>query len=277
MSRPNLHLRILSRTRLARIWSFGLRTVSCSTSSKSDPSITSTHSSSQDLELPEDGRTLTALLQLCYPMADPEADDRLAQSLRDICLLYEAAKKYEIARAAEFAKRCCMADLDWSPVRVYLIAARFDWEGVMREAAWRCVHEHIERHVPEMATATTATYRRLLVYRQRCRDVIVTAVFKAAETQHDFDDRLPTYWCMEAPWLDGSGEMRFWKAIHAQVWDRAEDAERFPPIEDQAILPRSVVAAYNALNPDRRTAEDSVLLCTRMVTDIAIPLAKVQL
>ncbi|KAH9921632.1 uncharacterized protein B0H18DRAFT_1020587 [Fomitopsis serialis] len=197
--------------------------------SESDPSTAPTHSSSQDLELPEDGRTLAALLQLLA---------------LHICLLYEAAKKYEVARAMEFAKRCCMADLDWSPVRVYLIAARFDWEDVMKEAAWRAVHEHIERHVPEMATATTATYRRLLVYRQRCRDIIVTAVFKAAETQQAFDTRLP-YWCMEAPWLDGSGEMRFWKAIHAEAWDRAEDAERFPPIEDQAILPSSVVAAYN--------------------------------
>ncbi|KAH9837628.1 uncharacterized protein C8Q71DRAFT_753656 [Rhodofomes roseus] len=171
------------------------------------------------LQLPEDGRTLAVLLQLCYPIPDPEMKRTLADDvLNDACRLYDSAKKYEVTRAVEYAKRRCVAEIDIVPDRVYFIASKYDWEDVMKEAAWHSVYESSDgplERTPEMANATAATYRRLLLYRQKCRDIILKHHIVSSMGH---DSGFSTYWCIQEPWLDGSKEENFWKAIHQQVW-----------------------------------------------------------
>ncbi|KZT67858.1 hypothetical protein DAEQUDRAFT_766817 [Daedalea quercina L-15889] len=197
------------------------------------------------LELPEDGRTLALLLQLCYPLPDPQPLNvdygQAHESLKDACSLYEAAKKYDVPRAADWAKRTCLAVAETWPVRVYFIASRYGWDDVAREAAWRCVHEYADEHVPEMETAPAGTYRRLLVYKKKCHDVILR--HKPISPHAGTWDETNSYWCPNKPWQRGSGEMRFWRTMHGKVWDEASGAW----MEENAVLPQSIAAAAQNL------------------------------
>ena len=62
--------------------------------------------------------------------------------------------------------------LDDCPQRVYFIAARFGWDELMEEAAWRTVYDLSDHYDPAMDSVPASVYRRLLVYRQTCRKVI---------------------------------------------------------------------------------------------------------
>ncbi|KAH9921629.1 uncharacterized protein B0H18DRAFT_1187290 [Fomitopsis serialis] len=125
---------------------------------------------------PEDGRTLSKLFQLSYPMPDPEfcKSDPPDVRLRDALSLLEAAKKYEVPRAIAFAKRACLEAADASPMRLYLLATRFNWEEEARGAALRAVYNTSDQYDPQMEFASAAAYRRFLVYRRKCRDVILS-------------------------------------------------------------------------------------------------------
>ncbi|KAH9921604.1 uncharacterized protein B0H18DRAFT_1020410, partial [Fomitopsis serialis] len=168
------------------------------------------------IDLPEDGRTLALLFQLCYPMPDPEVQDGSAdEKLCGACRLLEAAKKYEVARAAVFAKRECVAAVAAYPVRLYFVASRYGWEDVMKDAAWRSVYETSDQYVREMATASAAAYRRLL---------------GAKSAQREGEDAPSSYWSRDS-WLD---------AIHRFVREEAA-AGREPRLQPDAVLPRSII------------------------------------
>ena len=121
-------------------------------------------SSNRLLDLPEEGRTLALLFQLCYPMADPEltsgSDDDV---LHDLYHLTEAAQKYKVARAVEFAKRALISKASGTcPLRLYFIASQKQWEDCMEVAAIHCVYELTDQYSPEMEMGSTAAYHRLL-------------------------------------------------------------------------------------------------------------------
>ncbi|KZT67855.1 hypothetical protein DAEQUDRAFT_739103 [Daedalea quercina L-15889] len=194
------------------------------------------------LDLPEDGRTLASLFQLCYPMPDPDIEDESDnEKLCDAYRLLEAAKKYAVARAAEFAKRRCIEAMAANPVRLYLVASRYGWEDAMKETAWRAVYETSDVHVPEMATASAATYRRLLVYRQKCRDIILAHRQSSRSKQSE----KTSYWSKDS-WLGGStGEARFWLALHRNVQEEAAAGHSPPRFDADIVLPKSIIQVDN--------------------------------
>jgi len=200
------------------------------------------------VDLLEDGRTLALLFQLCYPMPDPEVQDGSAdKKLCDAYRLLEAGKKYEVARAAAFAKRECVAAVAAYPVRLYFVASRYGWEDVMKDAAWRSVYETSDKYLPEMTTASAAVYRRLLVYRYACREVILARRDGAKSAQREGEDApsSTSYWSRDS-WLDGSGdsEARFWLAIHRFVQEEAA-AGREPRLQPDAVFPQSIIPSDN--------------------------------
>lgn len=207
--------------------------------------------------LPEDGRTLSRLFQLSYPMPDPEltslgpADNALGPALALLC----AARKYEVPRAIVFAKRACIAVAQEKPVQLYLIASRYKWDDVARDAAMRAVYETSDRYFPEMEDSSAAAYRRLLVYRQKCRDIILSGgeptnpaatnalpVATPPDPDRPRNVRAP-YWSTSS-WLSCPGEARFWRSLHEYVKENMtptlESTEELTG-DIEAMLPRSVV------------------------------------
>ncbi|TFY60520.1 hypothetical protein EVJ58_g5102 [Rhodofomes roseus] len=170
------------------------------------------------IDLPEDGETLTNLLSLCYPMPDPEIkwsmdDGKLSKA----CRLLQAALKYEVQRAALFAKRVCVEAIDYWPERVFFIATKYGWQDVAELAAVHAVYNRGEVYVPEMETVPAAAYRRLLVYRQQCRDITVayyTYVSFSKDTEHHVLTSAP-YWDLDGLLeFDLFSEQRFWITFH---------------------------------------------------------------
>lgn len=194
------------------------------------------------LELSEGGRTLALLLQLCYPTPDPAVDTKGLHGIRE---LYEAATKYDVPRAAAFAKQTCRAALDICPQRVYFIAARFGWDDLMDEAAWRTVYDLSDHYDPAMDSVPASVYRRLLVYRQKCRKVISSRCvldFDVPEEDRNRGGLGPLrerslYWCAHEPWLFNSGETKYWMSVHGKV----REGELLSLMETDAVFPEAVV------------------------------------
>ncbi|KAH9837631.1 uncharacterized protein C8Q71DRAFT_856830 [Rhodofomes roseus] len=174
------------------------------------------------------------------PAIQEGSDD---EKLHDVYQLLEAAKKYEVARAVEFAKRQCVASIAACPVRLYLAALHNGWEDAMKEAAWRSVYEVSDKYVPEMATVPATIYRRLLVYRQKCRQIINARrdISKlSAPNEKDASD--DSYWGKDS-WLGGPGESeaRFWLNIHRFVQEEAV-AGRQLNLQPDVVFPISIRA-----------------------------------
>ena len=207
--------------------------------------------------LPEVGQTLSRLFQLSYPMPDPELGPATV-ALGSALALLDAARKYAISRAVAFAKRACVAAAKDKPVELYLIASRYKWDDVARDAAMRAVYETSDRYLPEMEECTAAAYRRLLVYRQKCRDIILSGGVPTAPprvpvgmpieitpiSDQPRNVRAP-YWSTSS-WLSCLGEARFWRALHEYVNDNiglgleGDSGETFMG-DVEAMLPRSVI------------------------------------
>lgn len=226
--------------------------------------------------LPEDGRTLSWLFQLSYPMPDPALDSLGSAdvALGSALTLLDAARKYEISRAVAFAKRACVAATKDKPVQLYLIASRYKWDDVARHAAMRAVYEPSDRYLPEMEYCTTAAYRRLLVYRQKCRDIILsggeptttsisTPATPPTAVTPDSDQprnvRAP-YWSTSG-WLSCPEEARFWRALHEYVNDNImlvlESDQGVFMGDVEAMLPRSVLDGGNRAARGRPEGEQS--------------------
>lgn len=204
--------------------------------------------------LPEDGQTLSKLLQLSYPLPDPEvtnlgpADAALGSAIS----LLHAARKYEVSRAIAFAKQACVAAAKERPVQLYLIASRYKWYDVARDAAMRAVYETSDQYLPEMEDISAADYRRLLIYRQECRDIILSGGEPTSSVRGDITP--PAYRArnVHAPywstshWLSCPEEARFWRSLHEYV--NKNTAQEPGPWANasfigniEAMLPRSVV------------------------------------
>ncbi|KZT07216.1 uncharacterized protein LAESUDRAFT_749542 [Laetiporus sulphureus 93-53] len=125
---------------------------------------------SQDIPtvaLEERSDNLSRLLLCCYFSGDPELGD--FQVAIDIL---KSATKYKLARAMQAAKRRVMDHLDMDPVRVYFAASQYGWEEEAQVAARHAIYEREDSYCPEMEEVSAAKYHRLLVYRQKCIDII---------------------------------------------------------------------------------------------------------
>ncbi|EPS96060.1 hypothetical protein FOMPIDRAFT_1167878, partial [Fomitopsis schrenkii] len=113
------------------------------------------------ITLPEAAHILAPLLQLCYPMPDPQVNlEDINHRFQFVVGLARAAAKYQVARATDFVKRICVSLTTAYPLRVYLVAFYFSWSGIATDAARRSVYELSDTLVPEMALASAAAYRR---------------------------------------------------------------------------------------------------------------------
>ncbi|KAH9921637.1 uncharacterized protein B0H18DRAFT_935853 [Fomitopsis serialis] len=215
------------------------RILSAATTAKSS-------SRARTVDVSEHSSTLMALLQLCYSTADPAigagAD---AVRLRNARSLFEAACKYEVVRAQDFAKRVCVAAAQKYPVRLYLLASLYGWKDVVEGAAIRAVYELSEQHVPEMGMAPASAYRRLLVYRQKCRNRILSRWYNSVHQAR--------YWSQWS-WLEKAGEAEFWMTVHRSAHEQATRMQGALDIE--SILPSSTIqelpkldASLNATTP----------------------------
>ncbi|EPS96063.1 hypothetical protein FOMPIDRAFT_1131281, partial [Fomitopsis schrenkii] len=118
----------------------------------------------------ESSLILAALVRFCYPLPDPDLSvwSSDGDRLNDLCYLFDAANKYAAVRAQEFAKRACVESAQKTPLRLYLIASHYGWKGIAEAAALRAIYELVDQQVPEMEFVRAATYRRFLVYREKC-------------------------------------------------------------------------------------------------------------
>ncbi|TFY68126.1 hypothetical protein EVJ58_g1212 [Rhodofomes roseus] len=172
------------------------------------------------VSIAEHGSILALLLPLCYPMADPAMPTRSSHDdrIHDACSLLDAARKYKITRAEEFAKRMCIIAAESFPLRLYLIASHYGWDDMIEQFALRAVYELADAHVPEMDVVSAGPYRRILVYRQKCRNVILSK-------WHGGNAPQAQYWSQE-PWVASTGEAQFWMTLHQRA---QEQAARDPP------------------------------------------------
>ncbi|OBZ68910.1 hypothetical protein A0H81_11022 [Grifola frondosa] len=122
------------------------------------------------VEFPESGRILGLLLRLCYPISAPDLD------ARDIPELLEAAKKYEVPRAVDFARKRWKEYIRAGPLRAYFVAFARGWMDKAREAARYTVFLPKDDYIPEMETVSAEAYWRLLDYRRRISVALASAL-----------------------------------------------------------------------------------------------------
>lgn len=240
-----------------------------------DSSLTTAESAGENtstnrlLDLPEEGRTLALLFQLCYPMADPElTSGSNDDDLHDLYHLAEAAQKYKVARAVEFAKRALVSKASSTcPLRLYFIASQKQWEDCMEVAAIHCVYELADQYSPEMEMGSTAVYRRLLVYRRKCRDIIL-AHYDSAGIPRSTPPAL--YWST-TPWLNEPGDAKFWLAVHKRARDNIAAGQE-PCLDSDALFPKYL----RLTSPNSEGASDSSIVRTgiTMSKEIIVQIAR---
>jgi hypothetical protein len=121
------------------------------------------------ITIPENGRILAKLLELCYPVGDSNLED----SDTALAVLL-AATKYKMSKVIQLAKRHWMRHVKVAPLRIYFTAVRYGWKKEAKVAAGRAAAQPIENvYVPEMEFASAIAYHRLLKYRHNCRSAIV--------------------------------------------------------------------------------------------------------
>ena len=204
-------------------------------------SDTNGSSPKQPLEILWDSHTTAALLQLCYPLPDPSMQTRSAinDRVRDVCDLYEAASWYKVSRAQDYAKRACSAAVNAFPLRLYLIASHYGWTDVAAQSALRAIYELTDSHVPEMDVVRASVYRRFLVYRETCRNIILSKWYNVEGVTPQVGAE---YWSQK-PWLENTGEEGFWCNLHTQARARAQQVSATPGppgLDVESILPSSL-------------------------------------
>ena len=88
--------------------------------------------------LEEDGRTLAALLQLCYPFGEQELT-RNGCSVSIVARARKTAEKYGMVKVAEVAEYLMAEQMNKYPVQVYFAASRHGWKTDAEFAATQCL------------------------------------------------------------------------------------------------------------------------------------------
>lgn len=191
----------------------------------------------RQLNLPENGQTIALLLQLCYPLDDPDlAYGSNEEKLADLNSLLDAARKYKVTRAVDFARRKFIAvAAEVSPVRLYFVASQQGWGDGLQEAAIRCVYESADDYVSAMMWGTAAAYRRLLVYRKTCRAIILAQYNPVPAPNQGRRNSLAKYFNKQS-WLPEPSDSKFWLAIHRRVRENVS-AARDPAFDVEALYP----------------------------------------
>ncbi|KZT04154.1 uncharacterized protein LAESUDRAFT_728364 [Laetiporus sulphureus 93-53] len=110
----------------------------------------------------EDGRTVHALLQLCYPMEAPDVEGFDAAHA-----LLSAVKKYGVTSALAWAKRSWVEQMKSDALRACLLAMQMGWEDETEEAV-RLLPTKDHQWFPEMESIP-ASYYFMALERRRNR------------------------------------------------------------------------------------------------------------
>jgi hypothetical protein len=122
-------------------------------------------------DIPENGQILATLLELCYPIGDPDA---VNLEPPDLCAaVLQAAQKFKCSRALSLIKKHYGNKIKTNPLRVYFTAMQFGWEAEARKAALFAASRPIENvYVPEMESVSATAYYHLMEYCHRLRSRI---------------------------------------------------------------------------------------------------------
>ncbi|OBZ72475.1 GDP-mannose 3,5-epimerase 1 [Grifola frondosa] len=119
---------------------------------------------------PENSRVLWSLLRFCYPFIAPELD------YCDVAEVLEAAKKYEVPRAIDLARKRWTKYVRAEPLRAYFVAFARGWVNEVKEAAKYAVFIPKDHYIPEMDRVSAEAYWRLLDYRRRSAAALAIAL-----------------------------------------------------------------------------------------------------
>lgn len=116
------------------------------------------------ITMSEDSATLEDLLRICYPVRNPEI-----KTIEELRMLLEAATKYAVDVAVDFARDRLSDFAESMPLRVYAIAVRYGFKEETKFAA-KCFLNHPVHtmYEPELEEITGGAYHRLLEYHRRC-------------------------------------------------------------------------------------------------------------
>jgi len=121
------------------------------------------------VDLVENSRTLRALLDACYPIADPDLTD-----LDVVHRALDAAMKYDMAKPVGIIKRGLQVFVARHPLRVFAIACRLHLEEVAVAAAVQAsivgIFTSGYPYVPELEQVPAVCYRQLLQYCRKRTD-----------------------------------------------------------------------------------------------------------
>jgi hypothetical protein len=143
------------------------------------------------IQLPEDGRTLVKLLQLCYPVTDP---DPMKPYITDAVL--HAAVKYKITRGMQQAKMQWLANIEENPLPVYFTAVCFGWKEEAREAAnWVARRRLEDVYVPQMEFISADAYYSLLKYCHSYHSAVVAVASNYEKKENEtWREEFSSWW-----------------------------------------------------------------------------------
>ncbi|KIJ65531.1 hypothetical protein HYDPIDRAFT_27532 [Hydnomerulius pinastri MD-312] len=133
-----------------------------------EPSSSAPPGSLPIVTVSENGATLSALLQLCYPAPDPTF-----HSFEEVSAVVEATIKYDMGLARERAKDLMTRQyLESNALAIYALACRHGFENLAQRAAAETLRINNlgrpSQYVKQMETITAAAYHRLLSYHLAC-------------------------------------------------------------------------------------------------------------
>ncbi|KAH9921627.1 uncharacterized protein B0H18DRAFT_542476 [Fomitopsis serialis] len=184
------------------------------------------------VDLPEWSDTLSDLLQLCHPLPNPEV-----KTFRLRTLLH-AALKYKVQHAIAFVKEVYVQMAEQKPLHVYFIATSHDWQDVVKLAAIYSVYGTVWPKMDELYgeigtlldELPASAYRRLLVYCQKCRNLILASRAsspKGAEAPY-WSDVEGTQWASDE-------ESKVWRALHTKAFEKAMSGQAEANVDAEEV------------------------------------------
>ncbi|KAL6300885.1 hypothetical protein BKA93DRAFT_800099 [Sparassis latifolia] len=135
------------------------------------------------LSVEEDGRTLAALLQLCYPV---EASSTKIDDFGIVQVVLEAAKKYGMERVRSVVRKQWTSLADAGPLRAYFMAVEHNLDECARHSAKNLLEGPIEdAYTSEMEDAPARAYYRLLQYYKACQNIVAAALTRYRDNNKD--------------------------------------------------------------------------------------------
>ncbi|KAI0084865.1 hypothetical protein BDY19DRAFT_469852 [Irpex rosettiformis] len=140
------------------------------------PTASDTLDTVQTVSVTEDGKTMDALLRLCYPTNDPRV-----KTLDELSTLMNVCEKYMMDSVFGRLVRTNLANfMTKEPIRVYAIACRAHADQEAKQAAYHCLtkplREILGYDTPEFQHISVAAYRSLLEYHNTCRRTALYAL-----------------------------------------------------------------------------------------------------